>query len=72
MAARRGTRQDTEPQLTEEELTMPNNAPNEVCHGLDLDEFETRMGASQARARALVGCEPPASGADVPIRFRFR
>lgn len=51
---------------------MPNNAPNEVCHGLDLDEFETRMGASQARARALVGCEPPASGADVPIRFRFR
>lgn len=28
-----------------DELLLLNNALNEVCNGLDLDEFSTRMGA---------------------------
>lgn len=28
-----------------DELLLLNNALNEVCNGLDIDEFSTRMGA---------------------------
>jgi hypothetical protein len=31
--------------LSNDELLILNNALNEVCHGLDLVEFSTRMGA---------------------------
>jgi len=36
--------------FTHEELVVINNALNEVCHGvhLDEDEFETRLGYSRA------------------------
>lgn len=34
--------------LTREELGIITNALNEVCHGLELWEFATRMGAEKA------------------------
>jgi len=33
-------------ELTEFELIVLNNSLNEVCNGLDLPEFEVRMGAT--------------------------
>jgi len=34
--------------LSRQDLEIINNALNEVCHGLDLEEFVTRMGSEQA------------------------
>jgi hypothetical protein len=48
------SRQNVELRLAENELVMLNNALNEVCHALDLDEFEARMGASKEQARELL------------------
>jgi hypothetical protein len=51
----RGARVD----LPRDELTLLNNALNEVCNGVhDLDddnEFATRLGASREDARRLLG-----------------
>jgi hypothetical protein len=33
--------------ITKDELIMIGNCLNEVCHGMDLFEFETRVGASK-------------------------
>ena len=40
--------------ISDDELMMLNNALNEVCNGFDLDEFETRIGASRERASELL------------------
>jgi hypothetical protein len=40
--------------LSRHELVMLNNALNEVCNGLDLDEFSIRMGAEIEEAEALL------------------
>ena len=40
--------------LTRGELAIINNALNEVCHGIDLPEFATRIGAEQDEARRLL------------------
>ncbi len=40
--------------LTLEELCIINNALNEVCHGIDVPEFSTRMGASLTEVQALL------------------
>jgi hypothetical protein len=40
--------------LSWNELRLINNALNEVCHGLDVLEFVTRLGTSRAEARALL------------------
>ncbi len=40
--------------LAESELVMLNNALNETCNGLDLDEFETRMGSTKEQVRDLL------------------
>jgi hypothetical protein len=41
--------------LTLEEACIVQNALNEICNGIDLqDEFETRIGATLAAARALL------------------
>jgi hypothetical protein len=37
-------------ELTKDELIMIGNCLNEVCHGIDLFEFETRIGASKEEA----------------------
>jgi hypothetical protein len=40
--------------LTREELLALTNALNEVCNGLELWEFETRMGCTRAEAAKLL------------------
>jgi hypothetical protein len=40
--------------LTEDELRTINNALNEVCHGIEVPEFATRMGATLAEVKALL------------------
>ena len=41
--------------LSRNELLIINNALNEICHGIDLPEFATRIGAEPAEARRLLG-----------------
>jgi hypothetical protein len=42
-------------ELANDELLIINNALNEVCNGIHLeDEFHTRMGCSVDEARALL------------------
>ena len=40
--------------LTANELLMISNALNEVCNGLDLPEFATRMGVERAEVLSLL------------------
>ncbi|HEV3447755.1 MAG TPA: hypothetical protein VG099_24175 [Gemmataceae bacterium] len=46
----------TPPAFTHDELVIINNALNEVCHGLSLDdeEFQTRIGYSRAMAQSVL------------------
>ena len=39
---------------TRKELSMINNALNEICHGIHVSDFETRVGATLAEAEALL------------------
>jgi hypothetical protein len=41
-------------ELSHDELLIMNNALNEVCNGLDLPEFATRIGAQRDEARWLL------------------
>jgi hypothetical protein len=41
-------------QFTADELLIINNALNEVCNGIDIDEFGTRIGASTVEVRSLL------------------
>ena len=40
--------------FTDEELYILNNALNEVCNGLDVQDFSTRMGAEREEASDLL------------------
>jgi hypothetical protein len=40
--------------LTWDELVLFNNALNEVCNGIDVWEFSTRLGATRDEARQLL------------------
>jgi len=40
--------------LTEEDLLILNNALNEVCNGLDIIDFTTRIGASREHVKSLL------------------
>ncbi|MCI0438269.1 MAG: hypothetical protein L0177_03955 [Chloroflexi bacterium] len=40
--------------LSTHELAILNNALNEVCNGLDIAEFSTRMGAELEEAEGLL------------------
>ena len=40
--------------FTKEELILIGNCLNEVCHGIDLFEFETRIGASKEETRRIL------------------
>jgi hypothetical protein len=44
------------PAFTREELVIINNALNEVCNGLtiDEDEFQTRIGHTRAKAQEVL------------------
>jgi hypothetical protein len=41
-------------ELSPDDLCLLNNALNEVCNGVDVPEFHTRMGASLEEARNLL------------------
>jgi len=56
-------------QFTADELLIINNALNEVCNGIDVEEFGTRIGASTDEVRSLlasVGNVIETSGATRP------
>ncbi len=40
-------------ELTRNELILLNNALNEVCHGLDIPDFSTRLGAQREELQVL-------------------
>jgi len=40
--------------LTDQELTIINNALNEICNGIDVPEFATRIGADREEAEQLL------------------
>ena len=41
-------------QLSEEELIILNNALNEICNGIEVPEFETRIGANLEKVKTLL------------------
>ena len=41
-------------EVSRNELVIISNALNEVCHGLDVWDFETRMGAEKADVLKLL------------------
>jgi hypothetical protein len=54
MKLERKETRDATVRLSRHELVMLNNALNEVCNGLDLDEFSIRMGAEIGEVEALL------------------
>jgi hypothetical protein len=48
------TRDSANVELSKDELAIINNALNEVCHGLDVWDFQTRMGAEKADVLKLL------------------
>jgi hypothetical protein len=49
-----GPVQSAKVELTGEELVIITNALNEVCNGLEMPEFSTRIGAGRAEALQLL------------------
>ncbi|WP_063923059.1 hypothetical protein [Cupriavidus basilensis] len=45
---------DVEVELSQDELLVLNAALNEACNGIDVFEFETRIGASRANVERLL------------------
>ncbi|MGP9434754.1 hypothetical protein ACT3RR_04895 [Ewingella sp. AOP8-B2-18] len=41
--------------LNESELLMLNAALNEICNGIDIQEFDTRIGSSKESVANLLG-----------------
>jgi hypothetical protein len=54
MKLERKETRDATVRLSRHELVILNNALNEVCNGLDLDEFSIRMGAEIGEVEALL------------------
>lgn len=46
--------EDAEVELSHAELLVLNSALNEVCNGIDMFEFETRIGAPRASVERLL------------------
>lgn len=38
-----------------DELIVINNALNEICNGIDIEEFESRIGARLDEVRSMLG-----------------
>ena len=55
--------------VDEEELTVLNNALNEICNGIHIAEFETRVGATMQIGSALANTKanglPPSASSRV-------
>lgn len=41
--------------ITENELLILNSALNEICNGIDIAEFETRIGSEKEDVNVLLG-----------------
>ena len=41
-------------ELSDKEIVALNNALNEVCNGIEIPEFATRMGVQLSEAKALL------------------
>jgi len=54
MEVLRQERDAAEIRLTVAELAIVNNALNEICHGIELPEFDSRIGAERAAAERLL------------------
>ena len=56
MTAKNDTPRPRTVELTDAELVILNNALNEVCNGVDIEdaEFQTRLGVTRDEARALL------------------
>ena len=54
MEVLRQQRQAAEVRLTAGELLIINNALNEICHGIDLPAFDTRIGAKRPEVQRLL------------------
>ncbi|MCW0314796.1 hypothetical protein [Pantoea ananatis] len=48
------TKKNAEINITEEELLILNSALNEICNGIDIAEFETRIGSERSEVIALL------------------
>ncbi|MBP2198992.1 hypothetical protein [Pantoea cypripedii] len=48
------TKTNAEVNVTEEELLILNSALNEICNGIDIAEFETRVGSKRNEVLALL------------------
>lgn len=48
------TKSNADISITESELLILNSALNEVCNGIDIAEFETRIGSERDNVAALL------------------
>ncbi|ATM87922.1 hypothetical protein OP862_00515 [Yersinia massiliensis] len=48
------TKSNADINITENELLILNSALNEVCNGIDIAEFETRIGSERDEVAALL------------------
>lgn len=49
------TAERSQVQMDRDELLIVNAALNEICNGIAVSEFETRIGADRSRVAALLG-----------------
>lgn len=49
------TKEDVIVKITENELLILNSALNEICNGIDIAEFETRIGSEKEDVNVLLG-----------------
>ncbi|CNI52208.1 Uncharacterised protein [Yersinia massiliensis] len=48
------TKSNADINITENELLILNSALNEVCNGIDIAEFETRIGSERDKVAVLL------------------
>ncbi|CAN5693204.1 hypothetical protein BH18ACI4_BH18ACI4_10200 [soil metagenome] len=60
------TKDKTIVSLSSTELIIMNNALNEICNGVDIPEFETRVGYSRQQVEALLDQIHPLTSSEQP------
>lgn len=60
------TKDKTIVSLSSTELIIMNNALNEICNGVDIPEFETRIGYSRQQVEALLDQIHPLTPSEQP------
>lgn len=54
MKVLRKSSQSVHVELTKEEMLLINNSLNEICHGINIPEFQTRIGVTKETAERLL------------------